>query len=290
MKMLRFQATVCLAVLAFLFGFSPVDAATSPEDGRFKSFYSDGWFGTYALREFEKIAPAPGVNWYVDDAQDWLPRAKREGWVVKHKPSEAINGSIVIGYHDGLVWVGVAREVTDKGMIFETVMGGDGKPARYWMKFDDVMNLIHFQGCILPERLPGAKTVSPMEDYKEVRGFNGSAWPVKEFDLVAPKPGFNWQGAEKDWVDEAGRKGWVVENKPVKIKPGSLMILQHVETAQIKVALVREGIGSTVVFEFVDPPNSRVITARLTLEQLADKSSFGGYVLKAMILPEKKRK
>jgi len=290
MKMLRIFATLCFVVSAFLFGFSQVEAATAPDEGIFKNYYSDGWFGTYALREFDKIAPVPGVNWFVDDAQDWLNRAQREGWVVRRKPSEAINGSIIVGYNEGLAWVGIAREVTEKGMLFETFTVAEGKPARRWMNFDEVLNLIHFQGCILPQRLPGMTTVSPMMDYKGIQGFNGSAWAVREFDLVAPKPGFNWQGAEKDWADEANRKGWTVESKPDIIKPGSLMILQHFDTAQIKVAVVRESLGNIVVFEFVDPSFGRVITVRLTVEQLMDKTSFGGYVFKALILPEKKRK
>ena len=290
MKMLRTVSVLCLAVFAFLSGFSPTMAATPADDGRFKSFYSDGWFGTYALREFDKIAPAPGVNWYVEDAQDWLSRAQREGWVVKRKPSEATIGSIIVGYNEGLVWVGIAREVTEKGLVFETVTGGDSKPARYWMKFDDVLNLIHFQGCILPERLPGATIANPMEDYKNVRGITGSAWPVKEFDKVAPKPGFNLQGPEKDWAEDAVHKGWAVETAPVNIKPGSLLIFQHFSSGQIRVASIRETAGNSVVFEYVDTPYGRVITTRLTVEQLSDKTSFGGYVFKALIVPEKKRR
>lgn len=270
-------------------------AATAPvaapaEDGKFKSFYSDGWFGTYALREFDKVAPAPGVNWYVEDAQDWLARAQREGWIVKKVPSEAVNGSIIIGYSEGLVWVGVAREVTDKGLIFETVMGGDGKPARYWMKFSDILNSIHFQGCILPQRSPGAAITSPMFDYKGVSGSSGAAWALREFDRVAVKPGYNWSGSEKNWPDEADRKGWAVEKKPAGAKPGSLMLFYNAAVNQTKVAFVREVVAGIVIFEFVDTAFGRVITHRLKIEQLADRDSFGGYVLQAYILPEKKRK
>lgn len=290
MSKLRYFAVVLWVVFTFLSGASHSMAQAPTEEGRFKAFYSDGWFGTYALREFEKIAPPPGVNWFVDYAQDWLPRAQRDGWLVKNKPSEALNGAILVGYDEGLVWVGVARDVTDKGLVFETVMGGEGKPARYAMNFDEVMRLIHFKGCILPERLPGAKIESPMMGYKSVVGTGGSAWPVKEFDKVAPSPGFNWKGPEKDWAEEAERKGWAVERKPVKFKPGSLLLFAHAETGRIKVASVREDIGNVLVFEYVDPPHARVITSRLAVEQLADKTSFGGYVFSALILPEKKKR
>ena len=206
---------------------------------------------------------------------------------MKRNPSEAVNGSIIVGYHEGLVWVGIARDVTDKGLVFETYTN-EGKAARYPMKFDDLETSIHFQGYVLPQREPGASTTSPMLDYKGVRGFTGSAWAVKQFDLVAPKPGFNWQGAEKDWADAAQRKGWQVEKTPVNIKPGSLLIFQQADSKQIKVASALETIGNVLVFEYVDSPFSRVITARLTIEQLSDKTAFGGYVFQALIVPEKK--
>jgi hypothetical protein len=291
MKSLQALFTLCLIGIICVFSFSPVEsAAGSPPEEHYKNFYSDGWFGTYALREFDKIAPVPGVNWFVEDAQDWLARAQRDGWEVRHKPSEAISGSIILGYHEGLVWVGIAREVTDKGLVFETVMGGDGKPARYWMKFADLAAAIHFQGCILPQRIPGAKTVSPMADFKTARGFSGAAWPAQEFDNTAPKPGFNWQGAEKDWPDQAQRQGWLVDKKTTAVKKGSLLVLYNPEAQKYKIAFARDVIDSTLIFEFVDPPFSRVITARLKLDQLMEPSAFGGFVLNAVILPERKRK
>ncbi len=285
MKMLRTLIALCLIGVVCIGARSTVEAAT---ETRYKNFYSDGWFGTYALREFDKVAPAPGVNWFVDDAQDWLARAQRDGWIVRNKPSAAVNGSIIVGYHEGLVWVGIAREVTDKGLIFETVMGGDGKPARYWMTFSELVSSIHFQGCILPQRIPGARLVSPMADYKGVRGFNGASWPVQEFDKSAPKPGFNWQGPENEWASEAAQNGWVVSRKPSAVKKGGLLIFYNQDSNKTKVALIRDIFDTTVVFEFVDPPFSRVITARLSKDQLVDRSAFGGFVFKAVILPERK--
>ncbi len=280
---------LCLVGIACIFVQSAVEAATSsPVQEQYKNFYSDGWFGTYALREFDKIAPVPGVNWFVEDAQDWLARAQRDGWVVRHKPVEAVNGAILVGYNEGLVWVGVAREVTDKGLVFETVMGSDGKPARYWMKFSELATAIHFKGCILPERLPGAKTVSPMVDYKNIRGYTGTAWPVQEYDKGAPAPGFNWQGQEKDWATEAERKGWVVAKQPSGAKKGSLLLFYNPDSKKTKVALVRDVLGATLVFDFVDPAYSRIITARLTTDQLLDKKAFGGFVFTAAILPVRK--
>jgi surface antigen len=293
MKILR--NLMCFYLFSFLFAagiFAAEATNTIPagNDGKYKNYYSDGWFGTYALREFDKVAPIPGMNWFVEDAQDWLARAQRDGWVVKSKPSEAVSGAIIVGYNEGLVWVGVAREVTDQGLIFETVMGSEGKPARYWMKFSEIEKLIYFKGCILPQRIPNAKSTSPMADYKEVRGFTGSAWPVQEFDKTAPKPGFNWQGAEKDWPKEAANKGWRVMKNPTEIKAGGLIVFLHPASAQVKIAFVRSVGTPIVVFDFVDPPFSRVITARLTMEQLLDKNAFGGFVFDSVILPERTKR
>lgn len=290
MNKLRTFAAMLLVAIACLSGILPAMAATPQEEGKFKEFYSDGWFGTYALREFDKVAPPPGVNWFVDYVQDLLPRARREGWQVKNKPSEAVNGSIIVGFDEGLDWVGIARDVTDKGLVYETVMGGEGKPARYPMTYDEVARLIHFQGYILPERLADARLESPMTDYKGVAGAKGSAWAVREFDKVAAKPGFNWKGEEKDWAAEAVRRGWAVEATPAGFKPGSIMLLKHVQTGQIKVVSVQELIGNVVVFEYVDSSHARVITSRLSVEQLSDKAAFGGYVFSSLILPEKKKR
>lgn len=259
-------------------------------EGQFKDYYSDEWFGTYALREFDKIAPVPGVNWFVEDAQDWLARAQRDGWVIKRKPSEAIPGSIILGFHEGLAWVGIAREVTDKGLIFETVMGGDGTPARYWINFSDLAAAIHFKGCILPLRNQGVPIASPMMDYKGIPGHSGAAWPAKEFDVLAPKPGLNWQGAERDWAVEAARKGWIVISKPSLIKKGSLLIWDHPKRNRTIVAFVREVTGPVIIFDFVDTAFSRIITARLTHEQMLDSRAFGGLVFQAAILPLRKNR
>ena len=291
MKFVRLIAILCLISLSSFYGAAfAEELAVAPAEGRFKDFYSDAWFGTYALREFDKVAPPPGMNWYVEDAQDWLARATREGWVVKEKPSEGVSGSIVVGYHEGLVWVGVAREVTDQGLIFETVMGGDGKPARYWLKFSEMAEKIHFKGFILPQRLPNTKISSPMADYQGVRGATGAAWPVHEFDKLAPKPGFNWKAPEKSWAVEASRKGWKIEKNVLAAKPGSLLLLFNAEKKQSMVAIVRRVVDKSLVFDFVDPPFSRVVTTRLTVEQLSDKKAFGGFVFDWLILPERTSK
>lgn len=279
-----------IIVLILVVSSSCLLSTAESADDWYKSFYSNGWFGTYALREFDKVAPPPGVNWYVDDAQDWLARAERDGWVVKRKPVEAIPGSIILGYENNLVWVGIAREVTNKGLIFETVMGGDGKPARYWLEFPQVMEQVHFKGAILPVRITGAVLTSPMEDYKGLKGAAGVAWPVREFDKIAPKPDFNWPGKERDWPVEAKKKGWAVKTSPSEPAIGALLLLEHVTTKNIVVGIVREIYPSVAVFDYVDTPYSRVNTLRLTFQQMLDPKAFGGYVFKAYIWAEQVKK
>ena len=104
MKILRNFIYIYLFLFLFAAGVSAAEVTNTvpaSNDGKYKNYYSDGWFGTYALREFDKVAPTPGVNWFVEDAQDWLARAQRDGWVVKSKPAEAVNGAIIVGYNEG---------------------------------------------------------------------------------------------------------------------------------------------------------------------------------------------
>ena len=113
---------------------------------------------------------------------------------------------------------------------------------------------------------------------------------MKEFDKSAPKPGFNWQGTENEWAAEAAEKGWVTGKKPSQVKRGSLMILYNRAVKRTKVAFVRDVADSIVVFEFVDPPYSRVVTARLTMDQLLEGGALGGYIFDSVILPERKKR
>jgi hypothetical protein len=275
--------------LLLLIGFCSMAVAASPPETRYKNFYADGWFGTYALREFDKVAPALALTGLSMMRRiGCRGRSGKAGWSkINRRGHERIDYPWL---SRGIGLVGVAREVTDKGLIFETVMGGDGKPARYWIKFTDAAAAIHFQGCILPVRAPGAKQISPMADYKNIRGASGSAWPVQEFDKVAPKPGFNWQGPEIKWAEEAGDNGWLTANKPSLIKRGGLLVLFNRTAKRAMVAFVREVLDSTIVFDFVDVPYSRVITARLTMEQLLDANALGGFVFDSVILPERKKR
>ena len=77
---------------------------------------------------------------------------------------------------------------------------------------------------------------------------------------------------------------------PTEIKAGGLIVFIHPASAQVKIALARSVSVPIVVFDFVDPPFSRVITARLTMEQLLDKNAFGGFVFDSVILPERTKK
>ena len=74
------------------------------------------------------------------------------------------------------------------------------------------------------------------------------------------------------------------------IKKGGLLVLFNRATKRTMVAFVRDVFDSTIVFDFVDVPYSRVITARLTTEQLMDVNALGGFVFDSVILPERKKR
>ena len=68
------------------------------------------------------------------------------------------------------------------------------------------------------------------------------------------------------------------------------MLLLQPTVNQYKVAVVRTVEKPVVIFEFVDPSFGRVITARITMDQLLDKNAFGGFVFDSVILPERTKK
>ncbi len=258
--------------------------AAAPE-GNYKNYYSEKWFATYALKEFDKVAPPPGVNWYVSVPQDWLSRATREGWIVKKNPTECMVGALVLGYDNDSAWVGIAREVTEKGLLYETSV--NNKVVKIWIDFPKLETGILFKGYIWPVRPATATpTVNWRDDYKGVKGYTGFAWPLREFDKVAVKPGFNWTGSEKNWADAAAAHSWVVKTKPGDAKVGALMLFGRAAEATVRVGVVREALTDIVVFDYVDTVFGNIITYRLAADQMNDVKEFDGFVLKAYIWPE----
>ena len=139
----------CLEIKAKKPPVEPPNSSTI-RPGFYKNFYSDSWYGTYVLKEFDKIAPAPGVNWYIDSVQDWLPGVANAGWVIKNKPTDAMVGALVVGYRNDLSWLGISREVSEKGILFETMHGN--RVVKLWIDYQKLEKEINFKGYIWPLR------------------------------------------------------------------------------------------------------------------------------------------
>jgi hypothetical protein len=103
----------------------------------------------YFAREFDKFAPAPGINWS-GQADEWLGGAFQNGWIVKTSPASAKTGAIIVGVNQpNVFWIGIVREVTSTSVIFDA-FGSDKKLIQKTVDFEILSpSLI---GYIWPER------------------------------------------------------------------------------------------------------------------------------------------
>ena len=104
----------------------------------------------FAAREFDKTAPAPGLDWS-GEVETWLTGAASKGWVTKSSERDAKVGALLIGadnYPAGL-WVGIVRTVSTEGMSYETL---DKKGKKIVLTKDYASLRTVFQGYIWPER------------------------------------------------------------------------------------------------------------------------------------------
>lgn len=151
---------------------STIDRSTS-----YKGF-PWGYCTWYAAKEFDKVAPSPGIGcdkWRGRDgrgghAQEWYQRAQRAGWVVTRDPARAIPGSIIVWRGGGFGHVAIVREVTSTHVhISEMNSGTIIRPgitnnfgvvttARLLLTNLNRGSSLTFRGFILPER---AQVVSP---------------------------------------------------------------------------------------------------------------------------------
>lgn len=106
----------------------------------------------YFAREFDKYAPAPGLDW--DETSDfWLINADQKGWVIKSSPQSAKPGAIILFTKKYSTGVGIVREVTSTGIRFEA-FNDQSKVTSYEATFDSLVPSLHFYGYIWPEKQP----------------------------------------------------------------------------------------------------------------------------------------
>lgn len=74
--------------------------------------FGEYWASTYSLKEFDKTAPQPGVNWH-GKLQDWVKNADQKGWVTKYNSDDAKIGALIIRTNPAknLVKVGIVRGI-----------------------------------------------------------------------------------------------------------------------------------------------------------------------------------
>jgi peptidoglycan DL-endopeptidase CwlO len=118
-------------------------------DPRYKGF-RENWYGTPILKEFDKIAPAPGVNW-TGPTYSWITGADIKGWKTSKDPAAAKVGALIVRGDtvNDKSWVGIVREVTETGIVVEWGTRSL-KSSTYAVAYADLPNLF-FEGYIYPE-------------------------------------------------------------------------------------------------------------------------------------------
>lgn len=104
----------------------------------------------YFAREFDKYAPAPGLDWE-GSSEAWLINAYQKGWVIKSSPQSARPGAIILFTKKYSIWVGIVREVTSNGIRFEA-FNDQNKITSYEANFDSLVPSFQFFGYIWPEK------------------------------------------------------------------------------------------------------------------------------------------
>lgn len=125
------------------------------------------WWATYFIQEFDKLAPAPGMDWLTGNSKhncgplnisEWVPRAIDKGWVVKSLPYSARVGALAITVNDSTkfarVWI--VREVYDWGFKGTYIASKDGEPHETKVAYSWIVSTdegYSFKGYIYPERM-----------------------------------------------------------------------------------------------------------------------------------------
>jgi hypothetical protein len=115
----------------------------------YKGFSLNEDTGHFA-REFDKYAPAPGLDWE-GSPDTWLGNAYQKGWISKSSPKSARPGAIILFMKKYSMWVGIVREVTANGVRFEA-FNDQNKVTSYEASFDSLVPNFQFLGYIWPEK------------------------------------------------------------------------------------------------------------------------------------------
>jgi hypothetical protein len=249
------------------------------------------WWAAYFLKEFDKVAPAPGSNWTSGfskrdtkggDITSWLVDAREKGWVVRALPNEALPGAIGIKMKDTTAMLCIVREVYQWGVVVSELK--DGVPNTYRMTYaqmNDSVNGFTFRGYILPVRIDDYLTNRQSYDKKQAdflnsqyKGYKDSwwgTWMLREFDKYAPDPGVNWHGSMFDWILNAEKAGWRVSTNCPDAKIGAILVRGDRVKDQAWGGIIRQITNGNITYE------DRTGLHTIAISELPDKN-FIGYI------------
>jgi len=127
------------------------------KEPRYKGF-REFWSFTYMLKEFDKVAPTPGVNWQGAVAQ-WLVNAEKGGWVTKNDPQMPLIGALLIreNYEKKFFKVGIVRSIQGDEITVDTRCS-DLFPLTETLKISELSKdpeNYQFLGYIYPIKIKG---------------------------------------------------------------------------------------------------------------------------------------
>lgn len=106
----------------------------------------------YIAQEFDKLAPAPGINWN-GDADDWFSNAAQFGWIEKTAPQDSRVGAIIIWKNTNQeVSIGIVCQVTADHIVY-ALPNKDGTFVQSSIDFDTLANQFHLIDYIYPVKV-----------------------------------------------------------------------------------------------------------------------------------------
>jgi rhodanese-related sulfurtransferase len=160
------------------------DVCDSCSDGgpQYKTLSLDEAPGYFA-KEFDKVAPTPGMDWDNEILSIWFAGAAQKGWVVKTSPPDAIPGAIILGFdRSNNAWVGIVREVDNKKITFEA-LDDKGRVVQNRVDIENLNQEYGLFGYIWPRRTTDSVQEISLEKAME-------AWKNKDalfIDVRAPE-------------------------------------------------------------------------------------------------------
>ena len=112
--------------------------------------------------------------------------------------------------------------------------------------------------------------------YKGYKESSPEGYVAKEFDKIAPEPGFDWSGLPGSWLDQASQGKWVVKTAATDAKVGSIIIWID-ELNKARVGIVRDISDKGIRFDTLNQSN-KSLQKIATPESLINDYKLVGYI------------